>query len=265
MKRVKSLARPLSVLLALLAALPASTRTGAAMNASELEPWVGRYAMELRVASTARLPLMPADRSTTVSHLLVELRLAPDGTPLQHHRVCAVRMENSSLLRTTVPPGFVNALAPREYPLRLHGGGGAWRYEADMGFDAIGFDPRATGGALPRDPADPGVVDADGDGNPGATIRIRIPLIGSGSLFIAQRTHLVLRAEDATPERTEGSVDIRLMEQHTLAAEPGRFRVTPDLRPDPSRSGFTLVRLPDGYGCVEVAARAEALFGAARR
>jgi hypothetical protein len=241
---------------------------GAAMTNPELEPWVGRYAMELRVASTARLPLMPADRSTTITHMIVELRPAPDGTLVQHHRACAVRMENSSVVRTTVPATFLNALSARQYPLRLQRGGGAWRYEADMGLDAIGFDPRQTGGVLPEGPGEPGVVDADGDGNPGATIEIRVPLMGRGRLFIAQRTHLVLRAREATPDRVEGAVDIRLMEQRTLGADPAMFGRTPDIRPDPARSGFTMVRLPDRAGCAELERQASAIFrraGAAPR
>jgi hypothetical protein len=226
----------------------------------ELERWVGRYAMELRVASTARLPLLPTDRSTTVSVLLVDLQRGRDGTLIQRHRVCDVRMENSSSMRTTVPTAFLNALAPRQYPVQLRSTGGGWRYEADMGADAIGFDPERSGGTVPEGPQDPGVIDADGDGNPGATIEIRLPMMGRARLFIAQRTHLVLQARTATPERVEGSVQIRALEQRTLGAEPGIFRRTPDIRPDPERSGFTLVRLPDGYGCAELRQHAQALF-----
>lgn len=227
----------------------------------ELDRWVGRYAMELRVGSTSKLPLLPTERSTTVTLMLIELRPGRDGGLVQQHHVCAVRMEGSSAVRATVPTAFVRALAPRAYPVELRPGPRSWRYEADLGLDAIGFDPRLSGGALPERPTDPGVIDADGDGNPGATIEIRVPVMGRARLFIAQRTHLVLRAEAAGPERLEGSVDIRLLEQRTLGAEPGYFRRTPDLRPDPQRSGFTLVRLPDGLGCAEVREQAETLFG----
>jgi hypothetical protein len=227
----------------------------------ELDQWIGRYAMELRVASTAKLPLLPADRSTTVSLMLVDVERGRDGALTQRHRVCDVRMENSSAMRTTVPPKFLNALASRQYPVHLRSSGAGWRYDADMGLDAIGFDPRSSGGEVPERPGDAGVIDADGDGNPGATIEIRVPLMGRARLFIAQRTHLVLQAQAATPERVEGAVDIRVMEQRTLGAEPGMFRRTPDIRPDPGRSGFTLVRLPDGYGCADLKRQAAALFG----
>jgi hypothetical protein len=245
----------LACLLVLLAARPGEAKMG-----KELEPWIGRYAMELRVASIAKLPLLPSDRSTTVSLMLVDLQRGRDGTLTQRHRVCDVRMENSSSMRTTVPAAFLNALATRQYPVQLRSTGGKWRYDADMGLDAIGFDPRVSGGTVPEGPDSPGVIDADGDGNPGATIEVRVPLMGRARLFIAQRTHLVLQAQAATPDRVEGVVDIRLMEQRTLGADPGMFRRTPDIRPDPERSGFTLVRLPDGIGCADLRQRATALF-----
>jgi hypothetical protein len=226
----------------------------------ELDRWVGRYALELRVASTAKLPLMPTDRSTTVSLLLVEVRPASGGRFTQHHRVCDVRVENSSAVQTTVPRAFVEALAPRSYPVELNGGSARWHYRADLGLDAIGFDPRSTGGALPAGPRAPGVIDSDGDGNPGATIEIRVPVVGRARLFIAQRTHLVLQATASSPDRVEGQVDIRLMEQRTFGAEPGILRHTPDIRPDPQRSGFTLVRLPDQFGCSDLRRHAHSLF-----
>jgi hypothetical protein len=203
---------------------------------------------------------MPADRATTISHLLVDLRRGPDGRLVQHHRVCAVQMENSSPMRTSVPNTFLNALKARRYPVQLESNGTSWRYEADLGLDAIGFDPGATGGRIPESPDEPGVIDADGDGNPGATIEVRVPLVGTGRLFIAQQTHLVLRADVRAPRRIEGEVEIRKLEQRTLGADPARFRRTPGIRPDPGRSGFTMVRLPDGYGCADISGRVAALL-----
>gem|GEM_PF-777018 len=251
-----AIAIPFLAAFALLSDRPAA----ADMRDSSLEPWLGRYLMELRVASTARLPLMPADRTTTTSHLLVDIRRGPDGRLVQHHRVCAVQMANSSPMRTNVPATFLNALKARRYPVRLDAAGANWRYEADLGLDAIGFDPGATGGRLPESPDDPGVIDADGDGNPGATIEVRVPLVGTGRLFIAQQTHLVLRADARSPRRIEGQVEIRKLEQRTLGADPARFRRTPGISPDPGRSGFTMVRLPDGYGCSDIEGRVAKLL-----
>jgi hypothetical protein len=222
--------------------------------------WVGRYAMELRVASTTKLPLLPSERSTTVSLMLVDIHQGRDGILQQRHHVCDVRVEGSSSVRMTVPPAFVRALGSRQYPVQLRSGSDQWRYVADMGLEAIGFDPRA-GDQLPRNAADPRARDSDGDGNPGATVELHVPVMGRARLFIAQRSHLVLRAEAESPDRVSGRVDIRLMEQRTLGADPAMFRRTPDIRPDPDGSGFTLVRLPEGIGCGELARQAHALFG----
>ena len=231
--------------------------------ATELDAWVGNFAMELRVASVAKLPLMPSEQSVTASLLLVEIGRRAEGL-IQRHRVCDVRVDGSSPVRMVVPPEFVRGLAPREYEAHLDpavGGRGGWGYRADLGLEAIGFDPELTGGELPRGPDDPAVRDSDDDGRLGATVELRLPAIGRVQLFIAQRSHLVLHATDAQPDRTEGTVEIRFLEQRTLGAQPGFFNRTPDLRPDPEHSGFTLVRLPEGADCDTLRAAAPKLFG----
>lgn len=234
----------------------------------DLDAWVGGYAMELRVASTMRLPLLPPQRSVTTSLLLVELERGPAGL-IQRHRVCEVRMESGSpAMRTLVPSAFVQALPARHYRAVLlpertrdgEGGPSLWRYRVDLGPEAIGFDPQLTGGELPRGGDDAGVRDSDGDGDPGATIELRVPAFGRVRLFIAQYSHLVLEGRQTGPGRIEGEVEILRLEQRTLGAEPGLFNRTPTLRPESTRSGFTLVRLPAGLDCAALRSAAPALF-----
>lgn len=219
----------------------------------------GRYALELRVASTSRVMVVGTTHSMATSLLLVELRPGPDGW-LQSHRVCDARVESGSpLARLVIPPAFVDAIPARLYTARLESGVGS-RYTADMGVEAIGFDPRLTGGVLPTSPNARGVEDPDGDGEPGATLRLRMRGLGSARLFVVQRSHLVLDGRRTGPGRFEGEVDVRLQEQHTLGADPGFFRQNPSNTPDPERSGFTLVRVPAETGCEELRAATATLF-----
>jgi hypothetical protein len=229
--------------------------------ARDLDSWIGRYAMELRVASTARLPLLPADRTTTVSLLLVELRQAAGkGVLMQRHQVCHVIIEGSSAVRMEVPDAFVRAFSKREYPVVFDRVAGGWSYAADMGLDAIGFDPALTGGELPRGLSDPGVLDWDGDGEPGATVEMRVPAFGRVQLFIAQRSRLVLKSK-ATDERgIRGGVQIPMLEQRTLGARPALFGRTPRLSPDPARSAFQLVRVAPSTDCAGIREQAITLF-----
>ena len=212
----------------------------------------GRYAAELRVTSRSGFPLLPSVRSTTVSLLLVEVDGVP-GTWRQRHRVCEARIEGGSLVRMTIPDAFVRAMPARGYPLQLESGDGAPRFRADMGLEAIGFDPGVTGGNLPVDAGSAGVIDADGDGAPGATVLMDVPGVSDIRLHIAQRSRLVLRGESDGKGGWRGDIDIPLLEQRTLGAEPEMFARTPRLQAEPGRSGFRMVPLPGGAGCDAVA------------
>jgi hypothetical protein len=201
--------------------------------------WEGTYAAELRIGTLTRVPLVGSERSVTASLLLVEVERRGDGW-VQHQKVCGVAVR--SRLRMTVPDAFVHSIPARTYTSVRAGAGEARRYTADLGVEAIGFDPSLTGGELPKDGAAPGVLDSDGDGHPGATVVGHFPLFGRVRLYVAQRSHLVLTGRQTGEDRIEGGVEIRLLEQRTLGASNGIFRRTLETRPDPATSGFVMVR-----------------------
>lgn len=224
------------------------------------DAWSGAYALELRLASATRIPLLGSQRSVTTSLMLVDVERAAGGWT-QRHRVCDVRVAGSAGVRMTVPDAFVRGLAVRRYPAVIADGAGGVRYTADMGVESIGFDPAATGGALPRHADDPGVRDSDRDGSPGATVEIRVPAAGRAKLYIVQRSHLVLSGRETAPDRIEGGVRVIFQEQRTLGADPGFFARTPRIRAEPSRSGFTLVRAPSVRSCEDLVRESGRLFG----
>lgn len=233
--------------LAVLAALPVCA------SARHVDAWEGGYAMELRVGSIARVPVMGAQRSVTRTLLLVEME-RQGGRLVQRQRVCDVSIRGARM-RITVPAAFVRSLAPREYPAQAAGRS----YTADSGVDYVGYDPRLTGGPLPGDRTSPAVVDSDGDGNPGATLVGHFPLVGQVRFFVAQRSHLVLRGRRVADGRVEGGVEVLVLEQRTLGASRGMFNRSLPLYPDPAASGFTLVRTPVA-GCGELVKSARTIF-----
>lgn len=243
----------------LLASLLPPGAAGAPERPSGPEAWIGPFAMELRLASATRIPLLGSQRSVTTSLLLVDVERTAGGWS-QRHRVCDVRVKGPSALRMVVPEAFVRGLAVRRYPAVLRGGSGGLRYTADMGLEAIGFDPAASGGTLPRRAGDPGVLDSDGDGSPGATVELRLPATGRARLYIVQRSHLVLTGRETGPDRIEGGVQVLVQEQRTLGADPGFFARTPAIRAEPARSGFTLVRAPGVRDCGGLRREASSLF-----
>ena len=224
---------------------------------SVADGWEGRWAMELTVATRASLPLLPAVRSSTVSLLLVDIEPAGDGRLRQRHRVCDARAEGGGLARLHLPDRFVTGLPERSYPLHLAADGG---YVADLGKEAIGFDPSVTGGRLPESADAPGVIDGDGDGAPGMTVLMDVPGRSGIRLHIAQSTHLRLHGRATTPDRIAGSVEIVSLDQRTLGAEPAMFARSPRTSPDSGASGFRMVRLPPAAGCETLRERAGDLF-----
>lgn len=226
-------------------------------SARRADAWEGRYALEMRVASVAHVPVMGEQRSVTRSLLLVEVERR-GGRLVQRQRVCDVAIRTPKV-RMTVPDAFIHALAPREYTAEVRGDASQLRYSADPGIEYVGYDPRLTGGALPRDRRSPGVVDSDRDGEPGATVVGHFPVFGRVSFFVAQRSHLVLRGRQISADRLEGAVDVLLLEQRTLGSSNRFFGQTLAVRPDPAASGFTMLRTSI-RGCAELVRGADALF-----
>ncbi len=250
--------------IALLAAallLPKPPAATADAGANLAAAWTGTFAMQLRVAQSSKLPLLPTQRSITTSLLLVELQPGSrDGVMLQRHRVCDVSVDGGSGVRMLVPNRFVSSLPTRGYDATLSRTGGGWSYSADLGAEAIGFDPVASGGLLPLTADAPGVRDSDHDGQPGATVELKLPAFGRVQLFIAQRTHLVLVGREVSPGRISGEVDIHLLEQRTLGAKPGMFKRTPRVRPVSPQSGFSIIRVPEGASCGSISPIADEIF-----
>lgn len=227
------------------------------------EPWSGRWAMRIDVATRARVPLFGTERSTTTSVLLVDMQ-RHGSRVVQQHRVCEVWMDTTAPVTTTVPRAFVDALRDRQMSAEVRETEQGWSYRLDMGPEAIGYDPVVSGGALPRRGSDPSVRDPDRDGEPGATIELRVPVAGRVEIYIVQRSHLVLSGRSTGPDRVEGGVAVRMLEQRTLGARPGMFSRTPSVHPLSDESSFTLVRVPERTTCAELTReRADRLFGSA--
>ena len=235
---------------------PAETARGG----TEPETWEGRFALDLRLATVARVPLVGAQRSVTRSLLLVEARRTGQGWT-QRQRVCDVRISGGSA-RMDVPDAFVRSIHVRELASRFPAADGA-RYRADLGEERFGFDPALTGGAVPRHGRAPGVVDSDRDGSPGVTVVGRFPLFGRVRIFFAQRSHLVLDGRRTAPGRIDGRLDVLALEQRTLGASNRLFGRNIRVDPDEERSGFTLVAVPQVRNCEELKGVAPGLFGGA--
>ncbi len=230
----------------------------ASVSAPSLE---GRYWMTITVRSRMRVPVLGWIPSTTVSRVLAELRPKPEGGWEQHHQVCEIEIESGDRkAQTTIPQAFVSALPVKVYDVSLSSTGETsegLEYRADLGTDYVGYDPTETAtDELPKRPGDAGVVDPDGDGNPGMTVQLHVPLFGTGELYIVQRGAMALSGVVSDGRTIEGDVEVGAIEQHTLKATNPLFSGSPPIEPLPGESRFRLERTT-GSSCDEAARLAE--------
>lgn len=246
------LAGSLSFLLAGSLSLPASA---ADRENAMLPP--GLYRLEMIMATISRLPFFGTSKSASRSVSLV--RITQEGDRLmQNHEVCDFTvLESSAVIRMVFPEKFIAALGRHTYPLDVVKDPEGWRYRADLGIERIGYKQSSGDSKLPSAIDDSSVYDWDGDGNPGATLKLSLPLLPDGELYIVQRGHSVLSGRITRPGRVEGAIEVRSFEHRVLGAKPGFLNRSPEIKPDPERSRFSLIPIPSNSDC-------DTLRGAAR-
>jgi phytoene synthase len=235
----------------LVLAAVATARHVAAAEPPPLTP--GTYRLEIRYATSARLPVIGESASTYRSISLVDLAL-DGGRLVQAHRVCAAETEDAvPLFGLDMPARFLAALGWHRYPITLASDASGWHYSADLGPEYVGYEPERSA-TLPQAADDPAVFDWDGDGKPGGMIRLRIPIAPDAELYVVQRGHALLDGRVVAADRVEGTIAIPLFEQHVIGAKPSFLHRTPEISTDTTHSRFLLARMPAGSDCREVLA-----------
>ena len=210
------------------------------------------YRMEVKIASVTKVPVFGETHVRTTSTLLTRLE-ERDGRWVQTLETCQIRIEDSSKLATTViPDTFVARVPVQELTVDLSETDGGWTYSGDPGPTHVGYDPRLTGDQVPERQNDAGVIDWDEDGEPGATVHLKVPVFGWVELYIAQRSHTVFSGSLSRDGTGGGSVDIRSLDQRTLGASVGLFRTNTQVRPDPAASFWTVEPLEAGTRCEDL-------------
>lgn len=209
----------------------------------------GSYRLEMIMASTTRVPLFGSSKSASKSISLVEIRRESNGL-VQTHRVCDFRvLEDSKMIKMIFPEKFIAALSRHTYPIQLERDGQGWSYRADLGVERIGYRTSGADDPLPANADDPAVFDWDDDGHPGATLKISIPLLPTGELYVVQRGQSILSGRLTQSGTIEGGIEVRNFAQRVLAAWPGFLAKSPEIEPNPKESRFTLSPIAAGSTC----------------
>jgi hypothetical protein len=220
------------------------------MVAAALPPPEGTYLLELHQGTLGKVPILGEIKGGSRALLRVEIGRDAAGVLRHRQTTCKVSLGGAGdKARVRVGPQFVSSLAQREVVVDYGGEDG--RYRVDLGVELLGFDGPLDWN-LPVAITDPGVVDSDHDGHPGATIEVEVPLLGVVELYIAQRAHMRLEGNQGVDGVIRGKVEMPRFEQRTLAASHPMFESSPDLRPDPGRSHFVLRPVPPGSTCSEI-------------
>ncbi|MFU8802556.1 MAG: hypothetical protein ACNA8W_01990 [Bradymonadaceae bacterium] len=131
-----------------------------------------------------------------------------------------------------VDRGLISTLRP----------GGAYSSATEVGLWGVRLDEPLTD-ALPTEPDDPKVVDADGDGDPGVTLLME----GTDCRrYVVQRQIVRYTGRVTTPNQLDGQ-SVTATDTAVLGATSGLCRVSPPLEPNDSYSAFRLYRV-DGAG-----------------
>jgi hypothetical protein len=203
------------------------------------------------MASTTRIPFFGSSKSASRSLSLVEIRRVAEGI-VQTHRVCDFRVLDSGIIKMVFPDRFIAALAQQNYPIRLARDAQGWSYHADLGVERIGYRADSADENLPAKMDDPAVFDWDGDGHPGATLKLSIPLLPAGELYILQRGQSILSGRVVEPGKIEGTIEVRQFEQRVIGARPGFLAKSPEIEPDPKASRFVLSPVGPDSTCAAV-------------
>ena len=209
----------------------------------------GAYRLEMIMASVSRLPFFGTSKSASRSISLVEIR-QQGGELIQSHRVCDFRvLDDSAMIKMVFPEKFVAALSQHTYPVQLEQDAQGWTYRADLGVERIGYRAGAGDTKLPAAADDPAVYDWDDDGKPGATLKLSVPLLPDGELYVVQRGHSILNGRITEPGRIEGGIEVLSFEHRVLGARPGFLNKSPDIQADAQESRFTITQVATGSTC----------------
>lgn len=188
---------------------------------------------------------------------VAKIRVDQDGADLllQAEEICLMAFNMStSFVQISVLPEFLAAVQVGPLAGRLVRKDGEIILEIPEFLVIHGAhlaDP--LGEALPTAPDDPRVVDLDGDGKPGFTVKIRVLGLFSGETYVVQRLRQEYRGVVQGEHLVQGTISW-VDEQVTLGASASFFLLAGKGRPDPdpTRSYFVMRRITGSETCLEL-------------
>ena len=237
-----------------------ATADTAPPSASELPPGaedlVGRYAHYDVVAYEDE-----AMRTLIISTGFADLELR-DGELWNTMRFCHADAVSDQDIEVSISDAATQAIVPVDTPVEVTQDDGRLRVLRPATPTGIGIelaDP--ANDALPTDPDDPRIVDADGDGNPGIPSTVRITEDLRGEIYLARREIFAYDVTVVSPDRLEGTITDS-SEQLVLGASNDVFLTSAQWVQidDPARNPVIWERVDEDWDCDRLAAERDELF-----
>ncbi len=186
-----------------------------------------------------------------------------DGEIVDTAQFCFSEQRTDQPIETSMSDAATQAIKPPPTPVEVEAAGESLSIFRPATPTPVGIrldDPFNE--SLPTDPADPRIVDDDGDGNPGVTVDIFVADGLTGQLFLARREIFAYNAELVEPDLMTGTVTDR-SEQLVIGASDPVFAVSGSgwtQYPDLSKSPIILKRVDDDWDCERLRRARDDLF-----
>jgi len=186
-----------------------------------------------------------------------------DGQLVDAAEFCFAEQVTDQPIDISLSDVATQAIRPPPTPVNVSNVDGVLRVQRPSTPTPVGIrldDPANE--SLPADPADPRIVDDDGDGNPGITVVVRFGGTDEAQLFIARREIFEYDVTLTNPDELTGVV-IDSSEQLVIGATSDLLLAT-DAQwtqdPDLSRSPIILRRVSEDWDCDRLRAERDGLF-----
>lgn len=227
---------------------------------------VRRYAMRQTVTSQVRnpSPFSAQEWLPTQTQMWSVVEWFQTGEQVWYtETICGLKTEKVFGTRTEYPQAFLDAVPVRERRATVSGEGRGALFMTEPYAQTLGVELAAPlTDALPAEVDDARLRDADGDGQPGVSIRISHPMVGTGEVYVAQRSVARLEGYQEERGRIRGVIYTRA---DTLRLGASRWWLMADTpqrpHPDPKESPFVLVPADHDLDCGRLMAELDRYFG----
>ncbi len=233
-----------------------------------------------RPAQTARLHAGAADlagrwahydvvayQDDTMKTLIISTGFADlevrDGKLVNQMVFCHADTANDLGSAVTFSDAATRAIKPVATPVQVSGAPGKLRVVRPATPTPIGIDlDDPANEALPTDSRDPRIIDADRDGKPGVTAKVRVSADLQGEIYLARREIFAYDVNQVSDDRFEGTIEDR-SEQLVVGASDPLFEGSGGgwtQLDDPARNPVIWVRVDGTWDCDRLERERDRLF-----